>query len=464
MEVSTLRKRGCAFESLRNIAIWSIGFVCFALIGAPVTAQDLDDLFSEPDSTAEEAGDTAPEDELVDEVDQTPDQSGDDGGEENEGEAVAPTAAVDIDALTTSPTRATGSVTARAGFGLGFIEWPGSDDAAGRSVRDLAEYSILYDTTASIAVDSRPQPYLRFYSRLTTSLSESSLTFNTPEVSSLFVDYTVADSVFLRAGTFNMGWGRARLFDNPADLVSRVDEGAAIRASVPAGRGSVTGLLYTRPTWIQQYGDDVNWRAFAWAGQWEATRGSLTTEFGAHWQLDEPVGTALSFALGVRELTLTAEGVYNWDQDDWFGGPESGENSWAAIGNFFWENSSRSWSFWGEYQYESDDTGGGEHLVGLAMRAPQFGSGGWRPGLSWRHAVEDSSGELLIGMNGTIAPSLRLEVGVPVIYGAPGTFYRDALAQSVDDDDDEDDDDEVILVPVDNVIVALFVVTISFSF
>ena len=103
-------------------------------------------------------------------------------------------------------------------------------------------------------------------------------------------------------------------------------------------------------------------------------------------------------------------------------------------------------------------------MVGLAMRAPRFGGGGWRPGLSWRHAVEDSSGELVVGMNGTIAPSLRLEIGVPVIYGAPGTFYRDALAQSVADDDDEDDDDEVILIPVDNVIVALFVVNLSFSF
>ncbi|MCG8478191.1 MAG: hypothetical protein MI724_03775, partial [Spirochaetales bacterium] len=324
--------------------------------------------------------------------------------------------------------------------------------------------SVLYDTTASIAVDSRPQPYLRFYSRLSTSLSETSLTFNTPTIDDLFVDYTVADSVFLRAGTFSIGWGRARLFDNPANLVSRVDEGAAIRASVPAGRGSITGLLYSRPAWIQEYGDDVNWRAFAWAGQWEATRGSLTTELGAHWQVDEPLGSALSFTFGIRDLTLTAEGVYNWDQDDWLGGPERGANSWAAIGNFFWENNSRSWSFWGEYQYDSDDDGGGEHLVGLAMRAPRFGRGGWRPGLSWRHAVEDTSGELVVGMNGTIAPSLTLEVGVPMIYGSPGTFYRNALTQSVADGDDEDDEDEVILIPVDNVIVALFVVEVSFSF
>ena len=457
-----------AFDLLRCVTKCVVGLGLYTIIVAQVTAQDIDDLFSDPDSTTAESSDETPENEPASETELPPYQSDDSEEEGDNSEAMSPPTAVDIGALTTSPTRVSGRVTAQAGFGLGFIEWPGSDAAEGRGVYDLAEYSILYDTTASMIVDSRPRPYLRFYSRLTTSLSESSLTFDTPDITSLFVDYTAADSVFLRAGTFNMGWGRARLFDNPANLVSRVDEGAAIRASVPAGRGSFTGLLYTRPAWVQQYGDDVNWRAFAWAGQWEVTRGSLTTELGAHWQVDEPLGSALSFTLGVRDLTLTAEGVYHWDQDNWGGGPDSGENSWAAIGNFFWENSNRSWSFWGEYQYDSDDTGGGEHLAGLAMRAPRVGRRGWRPGLSWRHAVEDSSGEFVIGMSGTVAPSLSLDVGVPVIYGSPGTYYRAALTQSVadddDDDDDDDDEDEVILIPVDNVIVALFVIELSFSF
>ena len=220
---------------LQHLKIWVIGLLLLATTFAELAAQDLDDLFSEPDSTTDVPDGSESEFEPDGGSEETSNQQENTGEEDGADELTeASPAVVDIGALTTSPTRVTGRVTARAGFGIGFIEWPGSEAAKGRSVRDLMEYSIPYDTTASMAVDSRPQPYLRFYSKLTTSLSESSLTFGTPEVDSLFVDYTVADSVFLRAGTFDIGWGRARLFDNPANLVSRVDEGAAIRASIPS--------------------------------------------------------------------------------------------------------------------------------------------------------------------------------------------------------------------------------------
>jgi hypothetical protein len=289
-------------------------------------------------------------------------------------------------------------------------------------------------------------------------------------VDELFVDYTFADTVVVRAGAYKMTWGRARLFDNPANLVDRVDEGAALRATVPTGPGSVTAVIYSREAWIDEY-DDGNWRAFAGAGQVEMTFGAITTELSGHWQKDEPVGSALGLTLGLGELTLSLEGVYNWDQGSPAAGPWRDDNSWVAVSGVFWENAARSWSIWGEYQYDSDadkardgiapDTEGGRHLVGLAMRAPSLGRGGWRPGFQWRHAIDDDSGEIAPGIRGEVAPRLNLSLGVPVIYGKPGTYFRDALESENADDESEDDRD---LTPLDNVVTVLVALRLTFSF
>lgn len=442
------------------IALWSPH-------GLP--AQDIDDLFNEPDAVTEgespavegratEGGSAGAEATVSD-------GTGEADGETKDAEGGG--AVVDIDALTTSPTRVTGKVSTSAGIGLGLIEWPGTDAAEdeGEDLRDLARYDILFTAKASVSVDSRPSPYLRFRTTVSTSLDDNTLDFDTPEVDELFVDYTFANSVFVRAGKFGMSWGRARLFDNPADLVDRVDEGAAVRATVPAGPGSVTGLVYSRSEWIDQYEGDTNWRAFAGAAQWESTWGPLTTELGGHWQKDEPVGSAISLTLGIHDLTLSAEGIYNIDQDDPGGGPASGENSVQAVANFFWENSARTWSFWGEYQYDNaagrdPETEGGEHLVGLAFKAPSIAGNGWRPGVRWRHAIEDGSGEVVPGIKGEIAPRLNLSIGVPVIYGEPGSYFREALVSG----NEEDDDEETDLTPLDNVVTVLLGLSLSFSF
>ncbi len=409
------------------------------LVIAPGYSQEIDDVFSEPDAVTDD---------------------GNGGAEESAESPEEPENVVDIDALTTSPTTVTGRVSSSVGLGLGLLEWPGSDAAEDEDLEDLARYDVLFEIKSSITVDSRPEPYLRFRTRLSTELDEADLDFTRPEVDELFVDYTFGESVFVRAGKYSMKWGRARLFDNPADLVSRVDDGAALRGTFPAGPGSITALIYSRPEWLATYGEETDWRAFGGASQWESTWGPLTTELSGHYQHDEPVGSALGLTLGAGEFTVTAEGVYNWDQDDPAGGPVNGQDSYQAVTTVFWENGARSWSILGEYQYDSNDSGGGEHLAGFSVRGPSvFRRPGWRPGVRWKHALEDGSGEVIPGISGEIAPDLDLSIGVPVIYGEPGTYYREALSS----DDDEDDDDED-LVPFDRVVTVLFGLSLRFRF
>jgi hypothetical protein len=459
-------------------------------IGAPerLAAQDLDDFFDLPDEVTEPDG---PDEDAAGDDGDTGESGADaegaggeaDGGAGTSGAGTSdgsaappeatPPAGIDIAALTTSPTRVTGTVSADAGASLGYNEWPWSDAAEDRDWKDLTDIRAGYAMSASVAVDSRPAPYLRYYAKLTSSLNPTSLGFGTPAVSEMFVDYTL-NNTFFRAGKYSMGWGRARLFESPADLVSRVSSGAAMRASVPVGTGSFTTVLYTLRQWIDNH-EQGDPRSFAGAVQLEQTRGIFSTELAAHYQYDEGPMAAAVVTMGIRELTLAGEGRYTIDKDN-PGLPGDDANRATAIGNFFWENSSRTWSFWGEYSYNADraDAEAGEdgvrrngvHLAGLAFKAPSLATGGWRPSVSWRHAVADGSGQVIAGTTGTVAPRLELSFGMPLFYGRPGTYYRGISETRIVPEDSGfgDDEEQVLLISGQNVVSVSFGLSLSFSF
>ena len=481
---------------LRPAAPHTLLFGLVLMVGAAgLGAQSMDDFFSEPDETVEQPGADAesPGDEPPDvdadaqaDAEDDPDAL-DSPDAEGHPDAASEPGAVDIDALTTAPTRVSGRVSANAGISLGFNEWPGSDAAADRSIRDLIEPTAGYDMDLGLTVDSRPRPYLRFYTALSSGLSATSLSFSTPSIDSAFVDYTAGDNLFLRAGTYGMGWGRARIFASPGNLVSRVSDGAALRASLPlvgragsgrsAASGSITAVAYTIPVWVADWGAGDP-RSLAVAGQLERSRGILSTELAAHYQYDEEPQGALTLTAALGTLTLSAEARYALDADA-PGLPGADGNRATALASFFWESAARAWSFWGEYSYDADrrdattgDDGvrsDGMHLVGLAMRAPGLRGGAWRPQLTWRHAVVDRSGQLILGSSGSIAPDLSLSVGIPLYYGRPGTYYRgiaETRAATGDTDDDTltEQEEDVLRISGENVISLGLGLSISFSF
>ncbi|MDA3947812.1 MAG: hypothetical protein PF508_01185, partial [Spirochaeta sp.] len=258
------------------------------------------------------------------------------------------------------------------------------------------------------------------------------------------------------------------------NLVSRVSSGAALRASGALGLGSLTGVLYSTPSWISDYGQGDP-RSFAAAAQLEQTAGIFTLELAGHYQRNEDLVGAATFTLGFGRLTIAGEERYQFDTDAaGVFGPEGIVAE--SVGNFFWESSNRRWTFWGEYSHNDsrrDDEVGddgvrrdGEHLVGLAMKAPSLRAGGWRPQLTWRHAVGDLSGQVIAGTSGTIAPDLTLSFGMPVFYGKPGSYYRGIAETRVIDDDDTLTGQEADLLEISgqDVLSVTFGLSISFSF
>ncbi|MFP4409236.1 MAG: hypothetical protein ACLFPW_12010 [Spirochaetaceae bacterium] len=425
---------------------------CFLLLipGSGAAAQegesdDIDSLFEDPDSGVvddEESGQAGEED------DGEEDKEDKEDGEEPLSEGV------DLGALTTAPTTFRGRVNSSAGAALGFEEWPESDAAEGRDAEELLRGSGVYDMSATFSVDARPEPFLRFYGSLSTELNEDAMSFTTPSMNELFVDYTFADRYFFRAGKQNLKWGQARLLGNPANLVDRVSDGVAVRGTAPIpgglGGGSLNGVIYSKRSWVEDYRSGHP-GAFAYAALYENTFGPLSFELSSHYKEKELVGSAASVSFGLGRFDLTLEGLGRWNSED----PGDGIEEQGALAQLLYENSDRSWTFLAEYEYDSAVADNQGHYAGIGVQAPRFGGGGWRPQLRWKHAFEDDSGEVVPAISGTVAPRLTASIGVPVVYGAPGSHYREAQGDTEDDED---------AIPVDDVVSVLLGVSLSFSF
>ncbi len=432
----------------RSLTISIIALVLLLCSGFSLYSQDngqisMDDLFNQPASDAR--SDEQPSADVSPDTDPQRKES------------------VDLNALTTSPLQFTGTVSAGIGIGAGLIEWPGSAAGDGKSFSDLMRYSGFYLTTATLGIDARPEPYLRFYSSLSISLDAENMNFSGSDIGEIFVDYTFKDTVFVRAGKQSLTWGHGRLLGNPANLVYRVSEGVAVRTTLPLGPGTLNGVVYSKGAWVNNPYANIDPRTFAYAGQWESGLGPMAFSLSGHFKMkddvEEDMGSAFSLSFGIGPFDLAADLVGHWGMAN----PAWKPVELEALGQIFWENDNRSWSLLSEYMFDSSVADGLGHYASMGLKTPKFLGTGWQPTLLWKHAFQDNSGELITGISGSLAPGLNLAMGIPLVYGTPGSYYREILSSSLLSGDSIIDKEEGV-IPVDNVISLLFSVTLSFSF
>ena len=366
-----------------------------------------------------------------------------------------------LEGLTTAPTQVKVGVTAGLGMGVGLIEWPGSNDADGKSTQELTEVSGFYSTTSAITVDARPEPYIRFHGSLETTLDEDTLAFDDPYVGELFIDYTLNDMFFFRAGKQELTWGKALLLENPADLVYRLEDGVGVRGSAPLGSGTVEAMVYSKENWIGDDFENTDPRAYAYAGQWTMNRDSFSLGLSGHYKMEDDeegdLSTATSLSFGLGPFSLAGDLVYHWTSPEELETPDC----WDALGQIVWQSPGQNWSILGEYWFDSSVVDNSGHYGGIGIKPPKLLGSKWQPAFSWQHAFQDDSGELILALTGKIAPSLRLTAAIPVIYGSSGSYYREELTEQVEDDDNSLDSDDAS-IPVDNV--ASFLLSIRFSY
>lgn len=401
----------------RRLALAGLALALTVIGSATLSAfDDIDDLFDDPDAGIIEGDDetSAPD---------TPEQ------DDTEDSAASPPLAsggIDLEALTTSPTTFSGSVSASLGAGIALVEWPWeAPDASDLS--DYVDWIAGYSMSSTLRVDSRPRGHIRFSGALSTSLNPASMSFSTPSVSTLFVDYTLADTVLFRVGRFSTTWGQGRILGNSANFVSEVSGGAAVRTTVPVARGTATGIIFSRGAWVgdgEGQFSESDPRAFAYAGQFETTIGSVATGISVRRRVTEPWRTAVHATAGLGDFDLTVEATNSWGfTAPFFPGDDFSLNLLTQLA---WTGGDPAWVVGVEHRYDSTVADFMGHRFGTAVRMPQFSLLGnrWRPNVQWRHAIQDHSGDVTAGLSSTVARDLSVSIGIPVQYGPPSSIYR----------------------------------------
>lgn len=429
------------------LSLFVLALLVAGITAAPPVAA-LDDLFDERDEINGEAeaeeesedGDNDDEDGLEDEFfDEEDDFETDDPEEEPRDEPDEPDENdfVDVEALTTSPTEFSASVSTGFGLAASLTEWPWTGAADGAGVRDLVDYAAGYDLSSTFEIDSRPAGNIRFNARFKTELDEDVMDFTRPSVSRLFVDYTPWDRLSLRIGKFGLTWGQGgRVLSNIGNLVSDVSDGVALRGVVPVGRGTVTGVIYSQEDWVSEY-DPQDARAFAYAGQIETSLQRVSLGASARIRSTDPLDTSGFIAGGFGDFDWTLEATKSWDRDgDYFSFSYDFNRrpNLEVLTQLLWEGGDPSWVIVGEHLWDAGDSDPWAQEVGLALRMPRFSALGqnWRPQTRIRHSLKDHSGDVVTGFNTGILDNANLTVGIPFRYGPPdGTYRQDDFGSDV---------------------------------
>ncbi|GAB6091629.1 hypothetical protein [Spirochaeta dissipatitropha] len=410
--------------------IFYILLLAACMLAAPLLTfsddyDDLDDLFGDDTFGIIEDEPEADEGE--------PGKSGDAGGASA---ASGSGGSVDISAMTTRPTTFSGSVSLDGGMLYGLSEWPwlhdpdwnlaGPGDSAGGALDSLGSLSggsVFYDMSSRFTVDARPRAHLRYRLSVSTKLDRKTLRFSDiGSVDEFFVDYTLADNYFFRIGKHSSTWGQGRHLGNPGNIVSDSGGGVALRAFIPLGPSGLTALIYGR----QEFFKDLTQpspREFAYAAQYDLSFGDFTFGMAGrylHFKAGEAVHETRASAFAKTSLAgmdLTLEGVSRFKASELFTDSDvAGAAEFLAIANIFYEFGSPKWQLIAEYMYDKG------HLAGIGVKMPRFLE--WTPGLSWKHAFQDNSGEFVLGAERTVAPNLKASIGLPVTYGTADSYYR----------------------------------------
>ena len=306
-----------------------------------------------------------------------------------------------LQAFHAQPLTLSGSLTAVAGGVVGFVDQP-----SGYAFRMTPGISIV----PSLTFVSRPDETIRIQGTVTFA----SLSF-APVVSEMFFDYTLRNLVYLRAGMHTVSWGVTRFFDGGGDLMAGSGSGLDIRAAVPIGPGGATVVALVP---LQANIAGLSWRNLTYGAQADIPVGRSEILIAGTY-LDSaatPLKATAVFKTSLFGVDLFAEAIEAWTRAAGFTTP-------SVVGGFYWEQPQPELKLYGEYYFNAADSGLADHRVVLALGMDRAFGSPFNLGLEWIHAFMDNSGIVIPGVSFDLWPHVTAQVGLPVRYGSPGSFY-----------------------------------------
>ena len=347
----------------------------------------------------------------------------------NTGIVEQPEEGIDIDAIAAEKKpRFSGSATIGGGFVLGMTRWENPFTDPG-----VIALTPFYLMEGVLKLDFRPASSVRLFGSLEVNSpyvdpahpEDTAIAFSPVLVDELFLDYTLAELLFFRLGKQEITWGQGRLF-NPGNFMLNAIDGIALKGFLPLGPNGLTlvGLGEGVLGPIAPAYDDLS-ELIAAAGLFETSLSRLTFGLLVYYRIDPGLRTGAYLKTPIAGVDVALEGVLEWGPDP------TVMDSAAVLASLFWEGGRRKWQLILEYLFDTSVPDYLGHSVGLGILARNWLPGGWKPGLRWVHSFADISGQLLVGLDGPLAPHLRLAVAFPIRYGDSPGYYNHYLVSEL---------------------------------
>ncbi len=314
---------------------------------------------------------------------------------------------VDLSPILANPKPAlSGSITMS---GVGYAGWSQTPNPA-----DLAsnfDKGFGYDLSSSLSFDYKPDPTFHWSASFSTAIPAGNVTWSTPSIGSMYLDYTLADRVFITLGKFGMSWGAGRLF-GVNDLVASAADDLSIKAFTPLGPLGFTGVMILPPvaTTLAQ---------LQWAAQTEGNLGPFTANLAGWYaasaapKFDLWAKTVLWGADVFAESKVTLAGSVN---------PLSNVQVQALAG-VYWEGFEPKLRVQGEWLIDSPALGWSDQSVALAASWSNIPGTGIKPSARVTHSFADSSGQLILGLEADPFLHIHVTLGMPVSWGTANSRW-----------------------------------------
>ena len=260
------------------------------------------------------------------------------------------------------------------------------------------------------------------------------------KLTDFYVDYTLYDAVFFRAGKYNYSWGISSNFSF-TNLLARIpsddkfrNDPFIFRVDIPIGIGGIQLLTLTRRDLMGGDFDSLGWKDFAYGGKYNLALQWADFDLGAFYQYSMPLRGFLSAKTTLWSIEVYNEYLLSVDVEN--SGKTGGavnlgfmrdffKGKLAVNGELFYNNEENALWYSGETgfrdAYTSPFAEGFNMALNLLYRFG--GKGNFRLFLQSRYAPADNSALLVPGFRITPWSFFEIYLAVPMALGSREGYY-----------------------------------------